>query len=441
MGFRKILGRFCGDERGAIAIWAAFSTPMIFGIGALAFDMNQMYTTKAQLQHTADAAAVAAAKALPDQAAAIAAAQHYAQLNMPSASNGTVVAPGDVITGNWDSASRTFTPAGAPANAVRVNARRDQQNGNPMATSIAAAIGVSSVNVSTSSIAALAGSAGSGPVCILALEPSAGKALWVRSNAQITAHNCDIQVNSASSNALYADSNALVAVSAGDVCAYGGYVARSNSHITPPPTTGSTTPPCAPIVDPLEGLAAPASASGPCDYNNYQVDENVETLNPGVYCGGLSIRNNSVVALNPGIYVIKGGVFEFESNSEVTGAGVFIYLADGAYINFNSNTTFTASAPDSGPYEGILLFAEPGNNLTHYMESNTVSLYDGLFYLPGDKLLVNSNASISNGANFTYLIAKTFNLDSNGHLFVDSAVATVTPPAMAGLGASVQLVK
>ena len=49
------------EQHGAIAIWAAVGMPMILGIGALAFDMNSMYVTKSQLQHTADASAIAAA--------------------------------------------------------------------------------------------------------------------------------------------------------------------------------------------------------------------------------------------------------------------------------------------------------------------------------------------------------------------------------------------
>ena len=58
--------------------------PIIFGVGALAFDYNNLYVTKSQLQFTADAAAIAAANALPDRAAAATAAQNYANLNMPS---------------------------------------------------------------------------------------------------------------------------------------------------------------------------------------------------------------------------------------------------------------------------------------------------------------------------------------------------------------------
>ena len=120
MGFNGIFSRFGGGESGAIAIWMGLIMTMTVGLGALAFDMNNMYVTKAELRRTVDAAA----KALPDEAAALAAAQYYANLNMPSSEHGTVVAPGDAVAGNrdagnrdagnWDPDSRVFTQAGSP---------------------------------------------------------------------------------------------------------------------------------------------------------------------------------------------------------------------------------------------------------------------------------------------------------------------------------------
>ena len=197
MGFKGIFSRFRGDESGAIAIWIGFSTPMILGIGMLAFDMSNLYVTKSQLQVTADAAAIAAANALPDQAAAATAAQNYANLNMPSANHGAVIAPGDVVTGNWDPDSRVFTPAGSPVNAVQVSARRNQQNGNPVTTLITSMLGVASVNVSVSTIVAQSAD----NVCILVLDPGAARAVEVNGNTKFTPNDCAIDVNSSSTTA------------------------------------------------------------------------------------------------------------------------------------------------------------------------------------------------------------------------------------------------
>ena len=96
------------------------------------------------------------------------------------------------------------------------------------------------------------------------------------------------------------------------------------------------------------------------------------------------------------------------------------------------DTSINLSAPISGSYTGVLLVAEPGYNLTHVLDSNNLSNFDGLIYFPDDKLEVNSNTQVNNGQNFTYLIAKTFYIDSNAVLSVDPESSSVpTPPAMA----------
>ena len=224
-----------------------------------------------------------------------------------------------------------------------------------------------------------------------------------------------------------------MAVSAGNICVVGGYSSQSNSDISPLPDTG-----CDPLVDPIAASFVPPSV-GSCDHTSRALDNSSATLSPGTYCGGLSITGNSNVTLNPGTYIIKDARIFIDSNSDLTGSGVFIYLTNGAYVDFHSNSTITLSAPTSGTYEGFLLAAQSGNDLTQNMDSNNYSSFDGLIYFPGDKFAANSNASVPTGAGFRWLIAKTFYLDSNAHLLVDPTGAVATPPPLAG--GSVALVK
>ena len=46
-----------------------------------------------------------------------------------------------------------------------------------------------------------------------------------------------------------------------------------------------------------------------CDHSGFSRDDYNNSVNPGVYCGGLEIKGNSNVTFNPGIYVISGGDF------------------------------------------------------------------------------------------------------------------------------------
>ena len=77
-----------------------------------------------------------------------------------------------------------------------------------------------------------------------------------------------------------------------------------NTHylLTPAPNTHVS-----PITDPLSSLPVPSSAPYTCDYYNYSASNFTNpTLNPGVYCGGINVGNNTFT-LNSGTYIIVGG--------------------------------------------------------------------------------------------------------------------------------------
>ena len=415
---------FRSDRKGNIAIIVAAGMSTIVGSAAIGVDMNYLFTTRAKLSFTADSAALAAAAQLPDEAAAVAAAIDFASQNMDPSQHGNVVTANDVLIGYWDTNSRTFAAGASPTNAVQVVARRSEVNNNPAELLFGKAMGFDDVNISASATAT-GGGGGGGTSCIIALHPTDDHAVEVNSNGLLDAINCEIRVNSNSTTALYVDSNAQVAVTAGGIYIVGDYSVQSNSEIDPSPTTGSE-----PIADPMAGLPAPSFGS--CEHNSYVVDNDTVTLDPGVYCSGLIIKNNSNVTLNPGTYVIRHSQFLVDSNSTLSGSGVLVYVADGAKFSFHSNTTIDLTAPASGTYEGVLFFAEPGNNKTHVMDSNNHSNFGGLIYFPDDRFVANSNTLVTNGQKFTYLIAETFYIDSNAQLSVDPVGSSApAPPALA----------
>ena len=418
--FRKILSRFSGEESGAIVIWAAISMPMIVGLGALAFDMNNMYVTKAELRHTADAAGIAAVKALPDEDAALAAAQYYANLNMPPAEHGTVVAPGDVVAGNWDYDSRVFTPAGNPVNAVQVSARRDQQNGNPVTTSIAAALGVTSVNISASTIAAQS----AGNACILALNETAADAFHLNGTAVVRTSYCDIQVNSCNAEAITANGNTLVQIQAdtGDINVCGNVVEKGPALFDPTPTEGQPI-----IADPFQNMAFPTV--GACTYTNFSATGDV-TLTPGVYCGGIDLTGSGTATFtgggaSDGQYIITGGELDIGSQmTAVTDAsGVTFFLTGAAAtLKFTGNADIGLAAPTTGPYAGFIMFGDKNNPPATYHKIRGTALggYNGKIYLPGAKVDMGGNTTGTFGtSDCTVIIADTFDF----HGTVDFEVA------------------
>ena len=142
------------DDRGsAITMFAVF---LMVGVGfaAIVIDGGYLYSLKNKLQTTADAAALAAVTQLPDEDAVEDTALEYVAKNMPASEHGGVLDDGDIVVGNWDENTRTFTPEVDPGNAVRVTTRRSQANGNAAGLFFAPILGFDQVDVETTAIAA-----------------------------------------------------------------------------------------------------------------------------------------------------------------------------------------------------------------------------------------------------------------------------------------------
>ena len=82
----------------------------------------------------------------------------------------------------------------------------------------------------------------------------------------------------------------------------GGY-SPSALTISPAPVTGAE-----PVADPLAGLPPVDTASMPVRSTSRVILSNeTRVFEPGIYRGGIELRNSSVALLRPGIFVIEGG--------------------------------------------------------------------------------------------------------------------------------------
>jgi hypothetical protein len=120
------------------------------------------------------------------------------------------------------------------------------------------------------------------------------------------------------------------------------------------------------------------------------------------------------MTMQPGTYVIKDGPFHLDSNTDISGTGILIYLTGtGAVLDFDSNAVVTLTGQSSGTYAGILIYQNPAYGGTHRINSNSNKLFEGVIYLPSGNVLVDSNGVIASTAPCTMLIANTFQFDSN----------------------------
>ncbi len=405
-----IRNRFARCPRGVVVIIFAVMAPVLLGVLGLSVDYGAWLKQRTQMQAAADAAALGAAKVYSDSRNADAADAHANSALSAHNAAGSSPAAGLVDGGA----------------AYRVTL---QQHGvqyfSALFPSGPPAIGVSAkASIET----------GPGP-CILALDPDASNALWLDSNARITATGCKVQSNSSSEQGLIAQSNSRVI--ADSICVTGGYGGDA-SHYTPVPTTG-----CAPVSDPMANIPAPG-ASG-CDHTDLVLDDAVTTLNPGVYCGGLANLNNSIVTFSPGTYVIKDGPFYVDSNSQIQGTGVVFYLTGtGAVIHFDSHSSIDFTAPATGPLAGLIFFEDRNAplNQEHYFDSNNISRLEGAIYLSRGLLWIDSNSQIALNSAFTTIVARRIRLDSNAQLVINTDYEGSNVPALLGTtGGIVRLIE
>jgi len=161
-------------RRGAVAVMFAVMVVVLLGFAALSVDVGHLYLAKAELQRTADAAALSGALSLADDRQIIydqgeqdedslqemADAVAALAVNIAAQNSANNLAPvlqdGDVVVGLFDFANPTAPLAvGGGVNAVQVTARLTQASANgPVAHFFAPVLGAMHSDVTASAVAA-----------------------------------------------------------------------------------------------------------------------------------------------------------------------------------------------------------------------------------------------------------------------------------------------
>lgn len=143
------------DESGFAAVFLVAGLFTLLAVAALAVDYGLLVHTRTRLQGLADASALAAVVKLPSVPNVVAAAQQYANYN--DSEHGLLVAADEVVVGNWEPATGTFTPDLEPLNAVRVVARRTTDHSNAVGLLFANTFGMDHANVAAWATATVGG--------------------------------------------------------------------------------------------------------------------------------------------------------------------------------------------------------------------------------------------------------------------------------------------
>jgi Flp pilus assembly protein TadG len=335
----RSLSRFISDKRGQVAMIFGLSLiPVTGGVGA-AIDYSTISHVKAQLQASLDSAVLAGA------------------LDQTSNQNTTAT---NVFATNFQPnysgvtySNLVFSVRGDGAFTGSVKAT--------VPTTFMNVLGVPTVLVATTSAAGPSAVAANGnALCLLALNATAQSAIDDSGGTSVSAPNCIVQVNSSNSKAVTLSGSA--AISSAENCFVGKVSTSGSASVKPGPDAV-----CNSKSDPFKNRSVPSVSS--CDHTNFKTSTPI-TLQPGVYCGGISI-SSTTVTFAPGLYIIKGGLLTSSGGSKITGNGVSFYLT-------GSDTGVSTSGGDVvGNVGGLRILPRPLR--FGLAEKRTLGLFGTLF--------------------------------------------------------------
>jgi Flp pilus assembly protein TadG len=387
-------------HRGMVAVLVAALLPVVVGVMALALDGGVLYLQRQQAQSAADASALAGAYQLYNgsnfsvaQNAAIAVGAQMGY-TIPS-SNVTSPQTGYIAVSVSSSQPRLFSAIWGSGN---------------MSVGTGAVARGTSVPYSTAAILILA---------------SSGSSLTLSNMAQVAASG-SVVVDSNSSMSVLASGTPSITTPELDLS---GNIMYSGSNPDKATVTkrGQTATP-----DPLSSIPAPSS-SGMTTQSSSAINlsgTSSQTLNPGVYTGGITLSGSSSVTLNPGIYYINGGGINISGSSSISGSGVFIYNTGGGAINLSGTGNISLSPMIGGTYSGITIFQDRSNTTGATMSGGSNISNTGTFYFPGATVTMSGGSGVGVMGSQFIVNKMTFSGTSGINVNYSSSVAGVASLAL-----------
>jgi Flp pilus assembly protein TadG len=389
---------FLKNRSGNVGIaFALLAMPIVAAV-SLSVDLGNLARTKSHAQQSLDAAALQAAIAAEAGASDEAIlAKVNAVFNAEMELSDTSVAPG-TYTALYGGVVAPVDGSRTYSFSATVPHTRYFKVGSAAGNTVAVATGIRKTP--------------GDPVCLFALDPSAGRALKMSGSGILTATKCVVGAFSNAADAVYVGGASAVNVecvrSSGGIDATNGLTTTCAKNAT---NAGVTADPFAKIPEPT----ALAGSVTTCTSGNGKGKKSgggttcaaANTYTPGSYYN-LSLKDTN--KLEPGVYVIEGGL---DIKGSVIGDGVTIFMKSGG-ITINGNADVTLTSPKSGDYSGILFMgADTNSSMQKFNGTGTMDL-DGFMYFPSSEVQINGNSTTS--ATCLRVIAKTIDISGNSNV-------------------------
>ena len=213
---------------------------------------------------------------------------------------------------------------------------------------------------------------------IVSLSPHDCKAITYQGNADTILVGGGLYVNSDCANSAFFNNSSSAALTAPCLQAVGGITYKPGAIDIPSGcvTSGVSTLPAMVYPDPT--CSGPATQTG-------------NTLSPGNYSG--TFPPSGVTNLEPGIYCVDGN-FRLNGGDTLIGTDVVIVMETGD-VRWNGGATVQLDAPDSGPYDGLLLYMPETNSSEVVINGNSSSTFSGSILTPSADVSVDGTGGLT----------------------------------------------
>lgn len=390
------------DRRGNVAVIFALTLVPILGASGAAVDYSRATSFRAQLQNAVDETALKSFAVEPELRQT-SAARRLSLLG--SGYQGVTVTSGD--------------------NEVEVIATASVK------TAILSAIGMDEIRVVARAKAA---AAQEGPkACLLGLNREVSNAVSFSGTSSYVGKDCAVYSNSRDAKGLSINGNARP--EAEGFCSAGG--ATTPAGFTPPPKTN-----CPHVSDPFAGKIQPPDSAG-CTFNKVSVQPGKEVdLEPGVYCGGLSVQGTVRLA-EGGTYVFKDGELNVNAGGSLSGTGVLLYLTGKrSGFTINGGGEVRLDAAKTGDYRGVVIYQDPLSNTgaENHLNGNATTVINGAIYTPGNGVRINGSSGFGQESVYMPVIADTITVTGSTRMRIDLDDSEMIAP-LPEMGEVVRLVE
>jgi Flp pilus assembly protein TadG len=433
------------SREGAVAIHMALIFIAMLGMVGLATDIGFVMYKHRQMQVAADAAAYSAAIAISTNIST------NNPTNITTQANGVAGWAGFVNGANSVTITVNNPPATGPnttnTSAVEVIIQQ------PQTLPLVGLLYSGAFNLGVRAVA-IGGAAGGGGGCALQKDPTANPGVTISNGATVDLVGCGLNVCSTATTG-----NDALSMSGGthlNLCTTPACTTFSTPQTASVSVAGAasvtngaqinnvngcsaansckTSQACAANLDPYANVVMPTSGGCSNGTNKSYGHSNsgLQTLNPGVWCNGVSFTNDAQIKLNPGVYYVNGGNFNVGGAVQMTGTGVTIILTGSGsnYANatIGNGATVTLAAPTTGTTAGLAVVGDPNapsSTPSSSFGGGATMNITGALYFPTET--VQFTNGIANPSGCTQLIAGTM-VFNGGASFNSNCPGTGTKP-------------